>query len=632
MFVLFEEDGSFRAGTVLADNDSSLQVENTHGKRVKTKRASVLLEFREPAPADLLERAERAAAEQDTDFLWEVCGDGEFGFVELATDYFGHTPSALEAATMLFALHAAPMWFHRKGRGRYRKAPEDILRAAKSGMEKKRQQAEATEKMRAELADGRLPAEFTSMVSQLLYRPDRNRLEVKALEAACVDTGLSAAKLLLKCGALSSSHDYHFNRFLFEFFPEGTAFPPFDAPTPPDGLPCAEVSAFSIDDAHTTEIDDAFSVTARPEGGWKVGIHIAAPALGFARGAALDAIARRRLSTVYMPGNKITMLPDEVVSAFTLAAGSTRPAVSLYLDVRADLTVTASESRIELVPVTANLRHHDIEPLFNEATLAEGGPEFPWKKELVLLWELATVLEAGRGKPSAHANQVDYNFAVDWVQMTPDGPGAITIGHRLRGSPMDKLVAELMIFANTTWGRLLADAGVPGLYRVQGGGKVKMATVAAPHEGLGVDCYAWSSSPLRRYVDLVNQWQIVAVLAGKAPPFAPKSLDLTVAMRDFELTYAEYAEFQRRMERYWCVRWLRQNELRTAQAIVLRDNLVRLADAPLVLKVPSLPPQLPGSRVALAITGSDLLDVEVDARYIVTLAEPDPGMPEEPEF
>ncbi|MDR1853800.1 MAG: RNB domain-containing ribonuclease [Azoarcus sp.] len=632
MFVLFEEDGSFKAGTVMADNDSSLQVENTHGKRVKIKRANVLLEFREPAPADLLTRAETAAAEQDTDFLWEVCGDDEFGFAELAADYFGHAPGAVEAATMLFALHAAPMWFHRKGKGRYRKAPEDILRAAKAGMEKKRQQTEAIEKMRAELVAGRLPAEFADMVPQLLYRPDRNRIEVKALEAACVDTGLSAAKLLLKCGALSSTHDFHFNRFLFEFFPAGVAFPPFDAPVFPADLPCAEVSAFSIDDAHTTEIDDAFSVTPKPEGGWKIGIHIAAPALGFARGSTLDGIARKRLSTVYMPGNKITMLPDEVVNAFTLAAGSAKPAISLYLDVRADLTVVGHESRIELVPVDANLRHHDIEPLFNETTLAEGGPDFAWKKELVLLWELATVLEAGRGKPSAHASQVDYNFAVDWVRMTADGPGFVTIGKRLRGSPMDKLVAELMILANSTWGRLLAEAGVPGLYRVQGGGKVKMSTVAAPHEGLGVDCYAWSSSPLRRYVDLVNQWQIAAVLSGATPPFAPKSVDLMAAMRDFELTYAEYNEFQRRMERYWCVRWLRQHELRTAEAIVLRDNLVRLVDVPLIFKVPSLPPQLPGSKVGLAITGSDLIDVEVDARYLATLAEPDAEALEETEF
>jgi exoribonuclease-2 len=634
MFVLFEEDGAFRAGTVLADNDNSLQVENTHGKRVKLKRAHVLLEFREPAPAELLTRAESAAAGLDTDFLWDVCGDTEFAFTEFAADYYGHAPAAVEAAAMLFSLHAAPMWFHRKGKGRYCKAPEEILRAAKAGLEKKRQQAEAVERMRAELVAGHLPAEFEGMLAQLLYRPDRNRIEVKALEAACVEVGLSAARLLLKCGALSSSHDLHFNRFLFEQFPEGTDFPPCEPPASPTDLPLAEVAAFSIDDAATTEIDDAFSVTPKAGGGWKIGIHIAAPALGFARGSGLDAIARRRLSTVYMPGNKITMLPEEVVSTFTLAAGSARPAVSLYLDVRADLTIVGHESRVECVPVVANLRHHDIEPFFNEATLSEDGhgPDFPWKKELTLLWELATVLEAGRGKPSAHANQVDYNFAVDWAQTTPDGPGQINIGSRLRGSPMDKLVAELMILANATWGRLLDQAGVPGLYRVQGGGKVRMATVAAPHEGLGVDCYAWSSSPLRRYVDLVNQWQIVAVLTGSAPPFAPKSPDLVAAMRDFELTYAEYSEFQRRMERYWCVRWLRQNDVKSTEATVLRDNLVRLSDIPLIFKVSSLPPQLPGSKVSLAITGSDLIDVEVDARYLATLAEPDPDAREDAEY
>ncbi|MDR2208359.1 MAG: RNB domain-containing ribonuclease [Azoarcus sp.] len=632
MFVLFEEEGSFKAGTVLADNDSSLQIENIHGKRVKLKRANVLLEFREPSPAELLTRAETAAAGFDTDFLWEVCGDEEFAFPELAAEYYGHTPDAVESAAMLFSLHAAPMWFHRRGKGRFRKAPEDILHAAKAGMEKKRRQAEDLERMRAELVSKQLPPEFNDQVPQLLYRPDRNRIEVKALEAACVDTGLSAAKLLLECGALSSSHDYHFNRFLFEQFPEGTDFPAFDPPVLPAALPRAEVAAFSIDDASTTEIDDAFSVTPRPEGGWKIGIHIAAPALGFTRGSRLDAIARRRLSTVYMPGNKITMLPDDVVTAFTLSAGGVRPAVSLYLDVRSDLTIVGHESRIEDVPVVANLRHHDIEPVFNETTLTKGGPDFPWKKELTLLWDIATVLEAGRGKPSENAHQVDYSFSVDWEQNTPDGPGAVTIGQRLRGSPLDKLVAELMILANSTWGRLLDESGVPGLYRVQSGGKVRMATVAAPHEGLGVDCYAWSSSPLRRYTDLVNQWQIIAVLNGTAPAFAPKSTDLMEAMRDFELAYAEYLEFQRRIERYWCVRWLRQNNEHATEAIVLRDNLVRLIDIPFIFKVPSLPAQFPGSKISLTITGSDLIDVEVDARYLGTLAEPDPETQEEMEY
>lgn len=632
MFVLFEESGAFKAGTVLADNDNSLQVETSHGKRVKLKSGNVLMKFREPSPMELLDRAETGAEELDTDFLWEVCGEEEFGFESFAAEYFGRTPTPVEAASILLRLHSAPIYFHRKGKGQFRKAPEDILKAALAGLEKKRQQAEAIEQIRLELVAGRLPRELQAMIPQLLYRPDRNRVETKALEAACVDSGLSAARLLLRCGALASSHDFHYNRFLFEYFQEGTAFPPYDPPDPHPELPLADVRAFSIDDATTTEIDDAFSVTPREGGGWRIGIHIAAPALGFSRGSKLDAIARRRLSTVYMPGNKITMLPDELVERFTLAQGRECAAVSLYLDVTPALAIVGHESRLERVPIAANLRHHDVEPVFNEHTLEHGLPEFAWKRELTLLWDLATVLEAGRGKPSANQNQVDFGFYVDWHTQTADGPGYVTISQRRRGSPLDKLVAELMILANATWGKMLDKAGIPGLYRVQNGGKVRMSTSAEPHEALGVDCYAWSSSPLRRYVDLVNQWQIIAVLSGAEPAFAPKSADLFAAMRDFELTYAAYAEFQRHMERYWCVRWLRQQSAPEVEARVLRDNVVKLESIPLVIKVPSLPLQMPGSRIRLAIDGSDLVDVEVHARFVATLAEPDPDAENEALF
>ena len=624
MFVLYEEDGAFKAGTILADNEATLQVENTHGKRVKLKRANVLLEYREPGPSELLSRAEAEAEALDTEFLWEVCGDDEFAFADFAAEYQGHKPTPVESAAILLRLHSAPIWFHRKGKGRFRKAPAEILQAALAGLEKKRQQAAAIEHMRGELVDGRMPPELAALLPQALYRPDRNRNEIKALEAACVDTGLSSARLLLKCGALGSSYDFHYNRFLFEHFPEGSGFPAC-APAPlPSALPRATVAAFSIDDASTTEIDDAFSVTPRAGGGWRIGIHIAAPALGFARGTELDAIARRRLSTIYMPGGKITMLPDEVVQTFTLTEGRDCPAVSLYLDVTAGLAIVGEESRVECVPIVANLRHHDIEPFFNDDTVhGEDGPDFAWKRELTLLWDLATVLEAGRGKAGGNEDRIDFGFSVDWAQHTADGPGHVSIGRRMRGSPMDKLVAELMIHANFTWGRLLDEAGVPGLYRAQGGGKVRMTTVAAPHEGLGVECYAWSSSPLRRYVDLVNQWQIVSVLQGSTPAFAPRSADLMAALRDFELTYAEYAEFQRGMERYWCLRWLRQHGRGEVDATVLRENVVRLSEVPLVFRVPSMPLQLPGSQVRLVVERTDLLDVEVDARFQRTLAEPE---------
>jgi len=631
MFVLFEESGTFKTGTVLADNDSSLQLETFSGKRVKLKRAQLLLRFSSPEPAQLLEQAEKQAEELDIDFLWEVGPEEDFHFETFAEEFFGSKPGAVETAALLLRLHSAPIYFHRKGRGRFRKAPTDILQAALAGLEKKRQQAETMERLRAELVDGQLPEELHGMVDQLLYRPDRNRTEVKAFEAACVDAGMSAPRLMLKCGALNSSYDYHYNRFLFEHFPDGTAFPEHDHPALPDDLPLADVRAFSIDDITTTEIDDAFSVTPRP-GGWRIGIHIAAPALGFTRGSSLDAIARQRLSTVYMPGNKITMLPDEMVEHFTLAAGRECPSISLYLNVTSALAITGVESRVERVPVAENLRHHEIEPYFNETILHEGGPDFPWKNELKLLWDLATVLEAGRGKVNANQNQIDFNFYVDWNAETADGPGYVTITDRKRGSPLDKLVAELMIHANSTWGKMLDEAGVAGLYRVQNGGKVRMSTAAEPHDALGVDCYAWSTSPLRRYIDMINQWQIIAAIREEEPPFAPRSTDLMAALRDFELTYSAYSEFQRRMERYWCLRWLRQQDSPRFEATVLRDNVVKLNKAPFVTRISALPLQLPGSVVRLELQDSDLVDLDLTARFVETISEPEASDTRDPMF
>jgi len=621
MHVLFEEDGAFRAATILADNDSSLQVETASGKRSKIKAASVLLRYDEPAPGVLLEQAELLLPGIEADFLWECVTDSEFHFADFADEYFGHPASAVEAAALLLALHAAPVYFHRKGRGRFRKAPPEILQAALAGLEKKRQQALTIERMVAQLTSFNLPPEFPPLLGQLLYRPDRNRGETKALEAACSETGLSVAHLLHRCGAIRSPYDYHLQRFLLEQFPRGTAFPAVEPPLLPVDLPPADVQAFSIDDATTTEIDDAFSLQSLPGVGWRVGIHIAAPALGIAPGSPLDEIARARLSTVYMPGSKFTMLPDAVVERYTLASGRALPAVSLYLTVTPELEIVGDESRLEMVPVVANLRHHDIEPLFNEQTLAAGLAQFPFRDELLTLWQLANACEGRRGKASATPDNKDFNFRIEG-DLDDAESCRVEISARRRGSPLDKLVAELMIVANSTWGALLASRGVAAIYRVQGGGKVRMSTAPQAHEGLGVKQYAWLSSPLRRYVDLLNQWQLVACLKADTPPFAARSDALFAALRDFELTYAAYAEFQRGMERYWCLRWLRQQGIERIAATIGRENLARFDDLPLVQRVPSAPELKPGQRILLQIESVDYLTLALGCRYLETLPLP----------
>jgi exoribonuclease II len=608
MNVLYEEAGSYKVAAVLTEHDASLHVEAPHGKRAKIKSANVLLRFDDARLDTFLDRAEAIAQEIDTDFLWEACGEPEFAFLDLAREYHGRAPVPLEAAAILLKLHAAPMYFHRKGRGRFKAAPPETLKAALAGLERKRQQQAQIETWVGALKGGALPEAIRALLPQLLYKPDRNRAETKAFEQACAELGLSPARLLERCGALPSTHDFHLGRFLFEHYPKGTGFPDVVPPTVPTDLPIAAVAAFSLDDATTTEIDDALSVTRREDGLVRIGVHIAAPGLGFAPGTEIDRIARERLSTAYMPGTKITMLPPAVVDRYSLTENGPRAAVSLYLDVDpGSLVVRGEETHIERVPIAENLRHHEVD-LLNDA-LAEGHPAagVPFAAELEFLHRFALVLQAGRGKTGNQVDRTEYSFYVE--------NDRVTITERKRGSPLDKLVAELMILVNRSWGKVLDDRGVAAIYRAQGDGKVRMTTVAAEHQGLGVSHYAWSSSPLRRYVDLVNQWQLLACLRGEPPPFGRKSAELLAVVRDFEVTYAALDEFQRQMEQYWCLRWLIQEGVSISAAEVIRENLVKLAHIPLYVRVPSLPDLPPGTPVEVEVVEVDLIDTHVRCVY-----------------
>ena len=615
MYVLYEEDGDIKAGSILADNDSSLQIESQHGKRGKLKANSVLLRFAAPSPAQVMDAARALKDELDLDFLWEAAGGEEFAFESLAADYFGHAPTPAEAAAIVLALHNAPIFFQKKGKGRYKAAAADILAAAKAGLERRAREATLRAEWVAQLVAGQLPESMRAHVFELAHKPDKNSLEFKALNDACAQTNLSPVRLLDQCGAIPSSHEFHRQAFRLTHFPKGFGFPELAAPLPPPELPAGDAPAFSIDDAATTEIDDAFSVIFRPAGGARVGIHIAAPALGILPGSDLDRLAASRLSTVYTPAEKFTMLPEGLIAQYTLAENRDCPALSLYLEVGPDYAIESLSTQADRVRIAANLRHETLEPLFNEQSIGQPGPDYPFRVELEWLYGFARALEAGRGK-AEQVQREDYVFRV-----TPEEQVRIT--PRARGNPIDKLVSELMILANNRWGELLAERDVAGVYRAQSGGKVRMTLRPAPHEGLGVSCYAWSTSPLRRYVDLVNQRQILAAAAGATPPHGASDPLLFATVRDFELAYDAYNDYQRRMERYWCLRWIQQEGLGELGATAWRENLIRLDGLPFVARITGAPTLNPGDRIRVALADIDLLDIDLTCRYLAPLIPSD---------
>ncbi|MFW5431397.1 MAG: ribonuclease catalytic domain-containing protein [Methylophilaceae bacterium] len=614
MNVFYEEDGHFKAATIKTENPGSFQVEAASGKRSKIKAANVLLNF-EDSLEDFIALAQTEAEMLDTDFLWECSEEADFGFQDLAKAYYGDKPTNVQMAATAIKVHAAPVYFYRKGKGRYKAAPEDTLKLALAAVERKRLQAIQMGEWVETLNQKQLPEGFAGKADGLIYSPDKNSLEWKAIEEAARTSGRVALSVMAEAGLIKNAHDYHLGAFLREMFAVGTDFPAFDAVTDCApllaDLPIADVKVFSIDDATTNEIDDAFSLVELDNGNKRVGIHIAAPSLAVKPDSALDAIVLNRLSTVYMPGNKITMLPESVVRPFSLDAGETRAALSLYCEVALDLTIVSHESRVEMVKVAENLRHDTLEPLFNENTLDKDSGHPLWV-ELKFLHDFSESLEKARGKHEPdRAPQIDYNFYVN--------EGVVSIVARERGSPMDKLVAELMIYANSTWGEVLSKGGFAGIYRAQTGGKVFMTIEATPHQGMGLDQYAWCTSPLRRAVDLINQRQLIALLSNEEAPYAAEDGHLQTIMRDFDQTYQTYNDFQTRMERYWCLQYLIQEGLTEVTATVWRENLVRLDGMFFITKVPSLPELKVGTQVRLEIKHVDTLLMELNCKYKETL-------------
>ena len=616
MNIFYEESGQFKVAAIVQKNDATYQVDTQHGKRTKVKANNVFAEF-DGDMATFLENAQAQAADIDTDLLWEVCGEEEFTAEAIAEEYYGHAPTKTELAATLIALYAAPMYFYKKAKGVFKAAPEETLKQALAAIERKKQQDAQIDAWAEALKRGEMPSEIAADLKTILHAPDKQSLTYKAFTKAADALKTSAYELAKKTGGITSIPQYLQDGFEIKYFPKGTGFPDLPLPEMPD-LPKADVTAFSIDDESTTEVDDALSLTNLGNGTKRVGIHIAAPSLAVKPGDKMEKNIMERLSTVYFPGDKITMLPENWIAAFSLDAGAYRPAVSIYFDVDSEFNVGEPTCKIEAVNIAENLRIQTIEPHFNAETgLDEAGEMmFAHHQDLIWFYQFAIALQKARGKYEPdRAPQYDYSIELD-------EEGNVSVVRRERGSPIDTLVSEMMILANSTWAQMLHDNDLPGLFRVQPAGKVRMSTKSEPHIGMGVQHYGWFTSPLRRAADYINQKQLLSLIDDTAEPlFRQSDAELFAALRDFDTAYAAYADFQRQMEAYWSLVYLQQQGTSELTATILKEDLVRIEGLPLVTRATGIPfDALPKSQVLLKITELDPEKQFIALNYVKAVA------------
>ena len=659
-YIVVSDNGAYKIAHIIETHKNNLIVEllpDNCKRNIATKH-----QIYPVTPANINDFArlvEERVQSIDVGLLWELVETptDKMSIQALAQIYFGDPVDQVALTALLFALERQGIDFQNHGTGEFTRRDDEERAKWLAIQERKLAEAAAYDavynKVMAAYNNGAAIAGVDIDLSKLLFKPDKHSSTYKVFNNVSRELKISILELCYKLGLMTDLPQFFVDSFMAETFPHGRFkdwIPAYAGMTPievldegsivgddnsavqddeqqvsfqrrpesrlpddkvatvwQDNLNLAvnsQIDVFSIDDSSTTEIDDAFSVQ-KTDTGYRIGVHIAAPALD----PGLADIVGDNISTIYYPGSKITMLPEAVIEYYSLHQGATLPVVSIYFDIDHDLVVQQFFSAVELVTIKTNLRIETLETLFTTDNLAkECG--YPYENELKLLYQFALKLEEKRGKSSVNNIVVEYNFEIenDKIKLIP----------RHRGNPIDKVVSELMILANCSWGRTLTNAFIPAIYRVkQPNYPVRMTLTPDSHIGLNVDYYTWATSPLRRAADFINQYQIISLVLDNKKHYSATTPVMADVVENFDTRYAKYIDFQDKMERYFSLQYLLQEDISELMATFTYKSKVQLEGVPIMVDVQNLINSKPkGEQIRLKIYNINLVTLTFDFAVI----------------
>ncbi len=593
--VEFLDDGRLKPGLVVREQANHVTIAEAGGRERSIARDLIMLRHGErkvtredltAAVAALEAEHARLSAELDLNLLWEVVREQgrSFSAEELAELFFGQrSPSATSA--MLEALFNDRLFFVRRHLEFVARSAEQVERL-RIQYEKVRLRSEAGRNtrnlIRGVIEDGLLPPadEAAPLVMQLrryLENPfTRNRDLTAMIEAAVTDISPAEAayEILERLGEAPPGPRFVIVGGVRTGFSEA-AIAEANQVEAPLRDPGDDTAAVTIDDDDTIEVDDALSCEPLADGGMRIRIHIALVADFVPQHGPMDKEAAARATTVYLPEATIRMLPDRIsADAASLIAGQERHV--LTTDVR--LSPAGEIAGYSIYPSRIRIAERLSYDYCDKLLAAEANT--PTGVALRRMHDAAIKLRDRRRTAGAlliHRREPKIKVGAD---------GNIELTLIDSGSPSRQLVAELMVLSNYAAARWAADHRVPIIYRVQpnvtgdyAAQRPRLSLHPEFHAGVGLDYYAQASSPIRRYMDLVLQRQLLAALA-QPPSVAYQAEELLAVLANAEAAEAEGKELERRAKRYWTLRYLERNALgHPLEATALRDGASAELDA-----------------------------------------------------